>query len=65
MKRLCAVLVMLVVWPAWADYLDGVDAYNRGDYATALDEWRPLAEQGDAPAQRGLGRTPMAALPLA
>jgi len=29
MKRLCAALVMLVVWPAWA-------AYYRGDYETAL-----------------------------
>ncbi|MDA0221360.1 MAG: tetratricopeptide repeat protein, partial [Proteobacteria bacterium] len=55
MKRLCAVLVMLVVWPAWADYQDGVDAYNRGDYATALHEWRPLAEQGNAYAQSILG----------
>ena len=55
MKRLCAVLVMLVVWPAWADYLDCVDAYNRGDYATALEKWRPLAEQGDAYAEHALG----------
>ena len=22
--------------------------YERGDYATALEEWRPLAEQGNA-----------------
>jgi TPR repeat protein len=55
MKRLCAVLVMLVVWPAWADFQDGMDAYNRGDYATTLEEWRPLAEQGDALAQNNLG----------
>ena len=32
-----------------------MDAHNRGDYATALDEWRPLAEQGDALAQYNLG----------
>ena len=30
-------------------------AYNRGDYATALRLWRPLAEQGDARAQFSLG----------
>ncbi|MDA0221059.1 MAG: sel1 repeat family protein, partial [Proteobacteria bacterium] len=55
MKRLCAVLMMLVVWPAWADDNDGYDAYERGDYATALKEWRPLAEQGEAIAQNNLG----------
>ena len=43
-------LVCLVV-PAWADYQAGMDANNRGDYATALREWQPLAEQGDARAQ--------------
>ena len=31
------------------------EAYKRGDYATALREWRPLAEQGDAAAQTLLG----------
>ena len=40
---------------AWADFDDGVEAYNRGDYATALQEFRPLAEQGDAKAQFNLG----------
>ena len=30
-------------------------AYEKGDYATALREWKPLAEQGHAPAQSGLG----------
>ena len=30
-------------------------AYYRGDYATALREWRPLAEQGNAEAQFNLG----------
>ncbi len=29
----------------------GLDAYNAGDYATALREWRDLAEQGVAEAQ--------------
>jgi len=37
------------------DWNKGVDAYNAGDYATALQEWRPLAEQGDADAQFILG----------
>lgn len=34
----------------------GVEAYNRGDYAAALREFRPMAEQGDADAQYYLGR---------
>ena len=38
-----------------ADFQTGSDAYDRGDYATALEEWRPLAEQGDAVAQAHLG----------
>ncbi len=47
-------IVCLVV-PAWADFQAGMDANNREDYATALREWRPLAEQGDALAQYNLG----------
>ena len=34
---------------------DGVEAVNRGDYATALQLLRPLAEQGDPAAQINLG----------
>ncbi len=41
--------------PAWADFQAGMDAYFRGDYATALREWRPLAEEGDVDAQYNLG----------
>ena len=33
---------------ASADFQKGLTAYNSGDYATALREWTPLAEQGDA-----------------
>jgi hypothetical protein len=36
-------------------YEDGLAAYNRGDYATALRLFPPLAEQGNALAQRELG----------
>ena len=34
----------------------GLRAYDRRDYATALREWRPLAEHGDAAAQYNLGQ---------
>jgi hypothetical protein len=47
-------IVCLAV-PARADYKAGEDAFNRGDFATALRKWRPLAEQGDALAQYNLG----------
>ena len=32
-----------------------IGAFDRGDYATALGVWRPLAEQGNAVAQSNLG----------
>jgi TPR repeat protein len=34
---------------------DGYAAYTRGDYATALRAWRPLAEGGNTSAQFNLG----------
>ena len=34
---------------------DGLAAHKRGDYATTLRLWRPLADQGDAQAQFNLG----------
>ena len=37
------------------DLNKGVDAYDKGDYATALREFEPLAERGDASAQYNLG----------
>ena len=38
-----------------SSYQEGLDAYERGDYETALKEFRPLAEQGDPLAQSYLG----------
>ena len=50
------VLAVLVALPATAqDFRKGLAAYDRGDYATALKEWRPLAERGLAQAQSNLG----------
>ena len=56
--RLITALVLSIVClavSAWADYQAGMDAYNRGDFKTALREWQPLAEQGDARAQFSFG----------
>ena len=58
MKRfvaLCLMAVALATAPAFSDWDEGVSAYNFGDYATALHEWKPLAEQGDSRAQFFLG----------
>ncbi len=57
MKRLVLTFAILIglAAPAWAGFAEGVLAYGRGDYATALREFRPLAEQGDAAAQYNLG----------
>ena len=56
MKRIAiaAVLLVTLVGPAWAGFEEGLAAYERGDYETALNEWRPLAEQGDTTAQFNL-----------
>ncbi len=37
-----AILIGLAA-PAWAGFAEGVAAYERGDYETALREMRPLA----------------------
>jgi TPR repeat protein len=47
--------IMCLATPVWSDFGTGMDAYNRGDYATALREWQPLAEQRDAEAQDFIG----------
>ncbi len=52
---LLALVVVLVAVPACTNSKTGVDAYEKGDYATALMEFRVLAEQGDAIAQYNLG----------
>jgi len=55
---LCLTLAIFLFSPTegWsADFQKGVAAYNSGDYATALREWTPLAEQGNASAQYNLG----------
>jgi len=50
--------LLLVVASSGCDgngYEAGVEAFNEGDYATALNTFRPLAEQGEAQAQFKLG----------
>jgi uncharacterized protein len=60
LKRLLTLPVLLITLLAGnpvssADYQKGLNAVQRGDFQTALDEWKALAEQGRADAQSGLG----------
>jgi len=50
-------ILFLLFWPTLvqADYLAGAEAFIFGDYATALKEWRPVAEQGDMESQWAMG----------
>ena len=50
-----AVLLGSIGSSASADFQKGLTAFQSGDFATALREWTPLAEQGDAFAQHNLG----------
>lgn len=52
---LTALLSLAIALPALADFASGLAAYQKGDYAAAAKEWRPEAEQGDAPSQYNLG----------
>lgn len=48
-------LVFLSPGLAWSDFDSGYEAYERGDYKTAYDEWFPAAQKGDPYAQHMLG----------
>ena len=48
--------LILVTAASAATYDDGRQAYRNGDYATALQVFRRLAERGNASAQEALGR---------
>lgn len=62
MKILTATICLMIVvllgntGLSWsADFQKGLSAYERRDYATALREWEPFADAGDADAQAALG----------
>ena len=48
-------LMMLAAPISAQDFDRGVAAYNNGDYATALKEWKPLPDAGSISAQSNLG----------
>ena len=51
---LAAALVLVLTADARADHDAGTSAYKRGDYATALAEFRQAAERGSVVAQINL-----------
>ena len=57
MKRLLILLILAISYTSsvYADYNDGLTAYERGDYETAYKEWLPIAELGDSEAQYHIG----------
>ena len=42
--------------PALAHYVSGWEAFNNGNYVTAMKEWKPLAERGMVDDQFNVGR---------
>ena len=52
---LSCILIMLAAPISAQDFQKGLEAYRNGDYATALMEWKPLAERGNSRAQFNLG----------
>ncbi len=53
---IATMLATVVATPAGADVKAGVDAWTRGEYRKAIDEWRGPAVAGDADAQFNLGQ---------
>ena len=49
------IMCLLAALSGCSDYQAGMEAYERGDYATALKKLRPLAEKGNSKAQFWLG----------
>jgi cell division septation protein DedD len=55
-RQIAAAAALLLATSALAGVKEGVDAWQAGNYGTAVKEWRPLADQGDADAQFNLGQ---------
>lgn len=51
-----AIAALALCTPAVADVKTGIDAYQRGDFASAVSAWRPSAVSGDPDAQYNMGQ---------
>ena len=45
---------LAIAAPVQADFQDGLEAFDAGDYETVLEEWLPLAKAGNVDAQIAL-----------
>lgn len=55
MRRIFCACLVLFAKPVWADFSDGILAYQQGDYAHAVNEFKSLAQFGNVTAQYNLG----------
>jgi len=55
LRALAAVLLAAMNTACAGQFEDGLTAYDRKDYATALKLFQPLAKQGNVHAQTNLG----------
>jgi TPR repeat protein len=55
LRTAALIFVLVPSVGAALDFNAGLRAYNAGNFRTALNEWRPLALQGNARAQNNLG----------
>jgi len=55
MSKMVVTACLLLSMAAYAGFDEGLAAYKKKDYATALKEWEPLASQGNAVAQTVIG----------
>ncbi|WP_132386638.1 SPOR domain-containing protein [Novosphingobium sp. PhB165] len=52
----CCLIGVLAATTAHADVKSGVDAWSSGQYDIAVQQWRPLADKGDADAEFNLAQ---------
>ena len=50
-----SVMLVLAVPLGAQDFTKGLQAFEAGDFAAAVKEWKPLAESGDSSAQNSMG----------
>ena len=56
MRLVIAIIFCLLANISWsADFQKGMSAFENGDYETAYNNWKPLAELGNQAAQTGIG----------
>ena len=56
LTSILTVLSLILSSVSWsADFVKGQEAYSSGDYQAAITEWQPLAEEGHADSQFGMG----------